>query len=137
MIADRTRTAAYAQALRARVSPNSVVLDLGAGPGFMTLLACQAGARKLYAIESDGVIQIAGDMAAANGYADRVELIQSLSTAVDLPEKVDVIVSDVHGVLPFYGRGPASIVDARDRFLKPGGFLIPRSAIAADRRTTV
>lgn len=127
MIADRNRTGAYAEALRARVTPASVVVDLGAGPGIMTLLACQAGARKVYAIESDGVIQVAREMVAANGYADRVEFIQSVSTAVDLSEKVDVIVSDIHGTLPFYSRSLSAIVDARDRFLKPGGFLIPQS----------
>ena len=42
MIADRGRTDAYDQALRARLTPHSEVLDIGAGPGILTLLACQA-----------------------------------------------------------------------------------------------
>jgi protein arginine N-methyltransferase 1 len=125
MTADRTRTDAYAKAVRERVTCDSVVLDIGAGPGMMTLLACQAGARKVYAVESDGIIQVAREIVAANGYGDRVEFIQALSTAVTLPEKVDVIVSDIHGVLPFYCGSLTSILDARDRFLKPRGVLIP------------
>jgi precorrin-6B methylase 2 len=125
MTTDRKRTDAYAQALRARVTCDSVVLDIGAGTGMMTLLACQAGARKVYAIESDGIIQVAREIVAANGYGDRVELIQALSTEVTLPEKVDVIVADIHGVLPFYCGSLTSILDARDRFLKPRGVLIP------------
>src|SRR6202048_724698 len=125
MILDRGRTEAYAKAIRARVKPGATVLDIGCGPGILTLLACQANARKVYAIEPNGVIEIAREAAVANGYADRVEFIQALSTEASLPEKVDVIVSEIHGVLPPYRGSIASILDARDRFLKPGGFLIP------------
>jgi type I protein arginine methyltransferase len=125
MILDRGRTEAYAQAIRARVNPGATVLDLGCGLGILTLFACQAGARKVYAIEPDGVIEIAREAAAANGYADRVEFIQGLSTEASLPEKVDVVVSEIHGVLPPYRGSITSIIDARDRFLKPSGFMIP------------
>ena len=125
MVADHGRTDAYARALRDRLTPDSVVLDIGAGPGILTLLACQAGARKVYAVESDGIIEVARESVARNGYTDRVELIQAFSTAIDLPEKVDVIVSDLHGVFPFYADGLTSLIDARNRFLKPGGFMIP------------
>lgn len=125
MIADRGRTDAYARAIRERVRPGAVVLDLGAGAGVMTLLACEAGARKVYAIESDGIIEVARELVRANGFADRVELIQARSTSVTLPEQVDAIVAEIHGVLPFYGPSPASIIDARTRFLKPGGAVIP------------
>ena len=125
MVADLGRTNAYAQALGARLTPDSVVLDIGAGAGILTLLACQAGARKVYAVESDGIIEVARESVARSGYSDRVELIQAFSTAIDLPEKVDVIVSEVHGVLPFHGDGLTSLIDARNRFLRPGGFMIP------------
>ena len=125
MIADHGRTNAYAQALRARVVPGSVVLDIGTGAGILALLACQAGARKVYAVEQDGIIQVARESAVRNGYADRIEFIQDISTATDLPEQVDVVVSEIHGVVPFYPGSLASIIDARHRFLRPGGFLIP------------
>jgi SAM-dependent methyltransferase len=132
MIADRARMHAYAEAIRARVTSDSVVLDLGAGPGIFTLMACQAGARKVYAVEADGIIQIARELAVANGYGDRVECIQAVSTAVTLPERVDLVVSDLNGVLPFYRQSLASIIDARNRFLKHGGALIPeREAVYA------
>ena len=51
MIADRVRVEAYRQALRRVVTPDSIVIDLGAGTGIFTLLACQLGARHVYAIE--------------------------------------------------------------------------------------
>ena len=125
-IANRARMNAYRQALQGAVQPDAVVLDLGAGTGIFALLACQMGARRVYAIEPDDVIQVARDLAAANGYADRIEFFQALSTQITLPERADVIISDLHGNLPFYTRGLSAIIDARRRFLAPGGRLIPR-----------
>ncbi len=125
MIRDGARTGAYARALEHRVTPSAVVLDIGAGAGILSLLACQAGARKVYAVEPDDVIQVAREAAAANGYADRIEFIQSSSTAIELPERVDGIVSDLRGMLPVFRTSLVSLIDARTRFLKPGGWMIP------------
>lgn len=125
MIADRGRTSAYARALEACVAPSSIVLDIGTGAGILALLACRAGARKVYAVESDDVIQIAKEAAAANGFAERIEFVQALSTAIDLPEKADVVIADVHGSTPMFGRSLISILDARDRLLAPNGAIIP------------
>jgi protein arginine N-methyltransferase 1 len=126
MIADNARMDAYAEALRRAVKPDSVVLDIGAGTGIFSLLACRFGARKVYAIEPDDAIRVAREIAAANGYSDRIEFIQKLSTEVTLPELADVIISDLRGILPFLGRQILSVADARARLLKPGGTLIGR-----------
>jgi protein arginine N-methyltransferase 1 len=127
MIADEVRVNAYAEAMRQAIKPDSVVLEIGAGTGFFTMLACQLGARKVYAIEPDGAIQVAREIAGANGYADRIEFIQDLSTKVTLPEPADVIVSDMRGTLPLFQHHIPSIVDARRRLLAPGGVLISRA----------
>jgi protein arginine N-methyltransferase 1 len=126
MIADHVRIDAYAQALRKSVRPGSVVVDIGTGPGIFAVLACQLGASRVYAIEPNDIIQVASHIAAANGCADRIKFIQDLSTHVTLPERADVIVSDLRGVLPFYHRHIPAIADARSRFLAGGGTLIPR-----------
>ena len=127
MLADRIRMEAYASALRRAVRLDSIVVDIGAGTGGMTLLACQFGARRVFAIEPDDVIQVAREIVRANGYADRVEFFQQPSAAASLPERVDVAVSDLRGVLPLWQSHLPTIVDARQRFLKPGGALIPQS----------
>ena len=126
MVADPVRTRAYERALRETIQPGSVVLDLGAGVGVFALLACQLGASKVYAIEVASVIQLAREAALAHGVEDRIEFIQALSTDVELPETVDLIVTDVRGMLPWHGSGVESVIDARERFLSPGGFLVPQ-----------
>ncbi|MEP7070640.1 MAG: 50S ribosomal protein L11 methyltransferase, partial [Usitatibacter sp.] len=125
MIADDARTAAYVRALRDAVKPGCVVLDIGTGTGFFAILACKLGARRVYAIESSDVIDVAKQIAADNRCAGAIEFIHRMSTGVSLPEPVDVIVSDLHGILPLFQGHLPSIIDARERFLKPGGTMIP------------
>lgn len=125
MIADTGRTSAYARALEIRITPASVVLDIGTGAGILALLACRAGAARVYAIEPDDVIQVAREAAAANGFADRIHFVQAMTLDIDLPERVDGIVADLHGPLPLFGKSLVSILDARARFLKPGGWIVP------------
>lgn len=126
MLADRVRVEAYAQALRQTIRPGGVVVDIGTGTGIFALLACQAGARRVYAIEPDDIIQVARALAKGNGVADRIVFLQERSSHVTLPEPADVIVSDLRGVLPFHRDHLPTIIDARTRFLARGGTLIPR-----------
>ena len=125
MIQDRVRTEAYARALRECITPDSVVLDMGTGVGIWALLACQFGARKVYAVDPNEVIQVAREFARANGYADRIQFIQDMTTRISLPEPADLIVTEMHGVLPMFEQNIASIIDARRRLLAPGGRMIP------------
>ena len=126
MIADRVRADAYAQALRQSVRPGSVVVEIGTGPGIFAVLACQLGASRVYAIESDAIIQVAREVAAANHCADKIEFIEDIPTRVTLPVRGDVLLADLRGALPFFGRHIPALADARRRFLTPGGIMIGR-----------
>ena len=126
MIADEARTGAFARALARAIAPGATVLDIGTGTGMFALLACRLGAGRVYAVEPADAIEVAREIAAANGVADRITFIQAHSTTVALPERVDVIVSDLAGSLPWFGDHITSIVDARCRLLAPGGTLVPR-----------
>ena len=126
MIADTVRMDPFAFALKAKIRPNSVVLDIGTGAGIHALMACKFGARKVYAVEPNDAIHLARELAQLNGFSDRIEFFQDISTHITLPEKADVIVSDIRGVLPLYGAHIPTIIDARQRHLGPGGVLIPK-----------
>jgi len=125
MLGDRVRVDAYRAALAAAVRPGSVVIDLGAGPGFFSLEACRLGARKVYAIETNDAVQLLPALARRNGFADRIEVIQRPSTEVTLPEKADVLVADLRGVMPLFESNLSVMADARARLLAPGGVMIP------------
>ena len=129
MLADAPRMEAYAEALRRTVNRDSVVMDLGCGPGVFALLACKLGARRVYAVEPDNVIGLAREAAAENGFADRIEFFEKLSTEITLPEPATIIVSDLRGVLPWFQQNISSIIDARNRLLAHDGVLIPHRDI--------
>jgi SAM-dependent methyltransferase len=125
MLRDAPRMEAYASALRRVVKPDSVVMDLGCGPGVFALLACKLGARRVYAVEPENIVGLAREAAATNGFSDRIEFFEKLSTEITLPERATIIISDLRGVLPWFEQNIPSMIDARERLLAPGGVLIP------------
>jgi protein arginine N-methyltransferase 1 len=129
MIADKGRTDPYVAALRDAVESDSIVMDIGTGTGIFALLACHFGARHVYAIEPNDAIQVGRELAAANGFSEKITFIQDLSTSITLPEKANIIISDLHGMLPLYSQHLPSIIDARERHLASEGRLIPSQEI--------
>lgn len=125
MILDATRMDAYVAALRGAVTPGAVVLDIGTGTGIFAMLACQLGARRVFAVDPSDSIVVAEEIAAANGLSRSIEFFQAMSTEITLPERADVVISDMHGVLPQFRRHLVAIKDARERHLAPGGAMIP------------
>ena len=73
MIKDKWRMDAYIKAIKKTIKPNSVVLDLGAGTGFFSLLACELGAKKVYSIEPNPALKIGIDTAKNNGFSHKIE----------------------------------------------------------------
>lgn len=124
-LADQARTSAFCLAIREVVKPGDVVLDLGAGTGILGLFACRAGAKRVYSVEEGGIIELARAICRANGFQDQVTFIKGLSTRVELPERVDVVVADQIGRFGFEAGLLEYFGDARRRFLNPSGRLVP------------
>ena len=125
MVADEARSQAYRDAMREKIGSGTTVLDIGTGTGLHALVACQLGARHVFAVEPSETIQVAREIARDNGFDDRITFIQDVSSSVSLPDPVDLLVSDLRGVLPFFTRHIPAIIDARDRLLRAGGAMIP------------
>jgi precorrin-6B methylase 2 len=128
MLRDGRRIEAYRRALSACISPSSVVLDLGTGLGTFGVLACSLGAARVYAVDVADIIAVAEEIARANGVADRMHFIQARASDVELPEQVDVVVTDMAGALPLFEEHIPALIHARDRLLRPGGALVPQRA---------
>jgi hypothetical protein len=125
-LSDAVRLSAYETAIRQRVRPGDVVVDLGAGSGILGLLACRAGAGRVYAVEPSGLIELARAIAAENGMADRIRWIHKGAAEVALPERADLLVGDFAGHMGFEA-GVFELYAFAPRWLKPGGGAIPSS----------
>jgi precorrin-6B methylase 2 len=128
MALDAIRNAAYERALAQVIRPESVVLDLGAGTGVHGLIAAKLGARRVYLIEPEDIIAVAEESVRMNGLESVVSCIHDRVEAVTLPEPVDVIVSVLTGNLLLTEDLLPALFNARDRFLRPGGSLVPDAA---------
>ncbi len=124
-LADAVRVSAFRQAIDEVVTPGDVVLDLGAGTGILGLMACRAGAKRVYAVDEGPIIGLAREIAWANGFQDRITHIKGLSTRVELPERVDVVLADQVGRFGLESGILEYFADSRARFLKPDGVMIP------------
>jgi len=125
MAADHVRMAAYAKAIERVVTPSSIVVDIGCGTGICALLAARAGARHVYAIDTNPAVWIAAELARENGWHDRITVFESDARHVQLPTKADVLVSDLRGKTPLAGAHLATVGDARARWLAPSGVSLP------------
>jgi type III protein arginine methyltransferase len=133
MLNDSERTAAFDAALERTVEPDALVLDIGTGAGLLTLLSAYHGARHVVSCEGVApVAETARRIVERNGYADRVSIHRKWSTdlspGVDLPERADLLVTEVvncgllgEGVVP-------TIAHARRHLLKPDAVVIPAGA---------
>jgi protein arginine N-methyltransferase 6 len=131
LVGDEVRTRAFYESIRATVRSGDVIMDVGAGSGILSLFAAQAGASRVYAIErAPGAAGLARQLVAANQLSAVVNVIETDAENAVLPEKVDVIVSEWLGCYGVDENMLAPVLAARDRWLKPGGSLIP-SAVTA------
>jgi len=129
MMRDEPRVRAYTNALREAVTSDSIVLDLGAGPGLFSLMACAFGAKKVYAIEFDPCVRHLRELAKENGYADRIVVFEGNSKKITLPERANVLVTDIRGALPLFGDNIAILADARARHLTPNARFVPQDDV--------
>ncbi|XP_038640919.1 histone-arginine methyltransferase CARM1 isoform X3 [Scyliorhinus canicula] len=101
-----------------------VVLDVGCGSGILSFFAVQAGARKVFAVEASTMAQHAELLVKSNNLADRILIIPGKVEEVNIPEQVDIIISEPMGYMLFNERMLESYLHAK-KWLKPNGNLFP------------
>ncbi len=128
MTHDGKRTDAYHRAIK-RKAGGKVVLDIGTGAdAILARLCAQAGARHVYALElEERAFQQARSKVAELGLSDRVTVLHGDSITVELPEPVDLCVSEIIGTIAS-SEGVIPILNDARRFLTDAGEMIPRSS---------
>ncbi|KAF7004855.1 hypothetical protein CFC21_020025 [Triticum aestivum] len=130
MIKDRVRTDAYREAimLHQKFIEGKVVMDVGCGTGILSVFCARAGAKRVYAVDASEIATQASEIVKANNLADKIIVIHGRVEDVDVEEKVDVIISEWMGYMLLYESMLPSVLFARDKWLKPGGLILPSHA---------
>ncbi|HEX7518206.1 MAG TPA: amino acid adenylation domain-containing protein [Chthoniobacterales bacterium] len=125
MTYDKSRHDLYERAFR-KIVRDKVVVDIGTGrDALLARMAVEAGARKVYAIELlERPAQQAKALIESLGLTNKIVVIHGRSQEIELPEKVDVCVSENVGHIGGAEGCDVLLNDAR-RFMKPDGVFIP------------
>ncbi|KAI0088626.1 S-adenosyl-L-methionine-dependent methyltransferase [Irpex rosettiformis] len=131
MIQDKVRTATYASFIQKNRSlfQDAVVLDVGCGTGILSLFAARAGAKRVFAVDASDIAKKAEQTVKTNGLDHIITVIRGKVEEIKLPDDVkhvDVIISEWMGYALLYESMLDSVLNARDRFLRPdGGVMAP------------
>ncbi|KAK4771680.1 hypothetical protein SAY87_032212 [Trapa incisa] len=149
MLSDKVRMEAYSQAILGNTSlfSGAVVMDVGCGTGILSLFAARAGASKVIGVEASGKMaavatQIAKDNhlwfndkpnGSDNQRGGIIEIFHGMVEELDgspqlHPHSVDILLSEWMGYCLLYESMLSSVLYARDRWLKPGGAILPDTA---------
>lgn len=130
MMNEMDRNEAYHAGIRSAVTDDSLVFEIGAGSGLLSILAAKCGASRVVACEVvPSLAEVANRIVKDNGFNKTVSVLPKFSTDIqlgtDLPSQADVLVHEIfssellgEGVIP-------AIEDAKKRLLKPNARIVP------------
>nr|XP_017015768.2 protein arginine N-methyltransferase 1 [Drosophila takahashii] len=102
-----------------------VILVLSCGTGTLALMAAQMGAKRVYAVDYSKVTGYAELVVRENRYETVIKVLNGRMKDLMLPEKVDGIVCAWMGHCLLFESEILEVLEARDRWLKKGGFILP------------
>ncbi|PYI10279.1 ribosomal protein arginine N-methytransferase rmt3 [Aspergillus sclerotiicarbonarius CBS 121057] len=131
MLKDAIRTDAYRDFVyeNKHVFKDKVVLDVGCGTGILSMFCAKAGAKKVISVDNSNIIDRAKEIIYENGFGDVITCVRGKIEEVTLPvQQVDIIISEWMGYGLLFEAMFDSVIYARDRYLAPGGLMVPSHA---------
>lgn len=127
MLNDEIRMSAYKTAIKEVVKPNYVVVDIGTGTGILAQWALEAGAKKVYGIDvNKKILTLAEKRIEKANLKDKFIPVNKISYEAELPEKAEVVLSEILGNLGDNEDMTPILDDARKRFLQNNGVFLPK-----------
>lgn len=103
-------------------------MDVGCGTSILSMFSSQAGAKKVFAIDQSDIIYQGMEIAVKNS-VENIEFVKGRLENIELPLKtpqsVDIIISEWMGYFLLFEGMLDSVIHARDKYLKPGGYILP------------
>ncbi|XP_065808142.1 histone-arginine methyltransferase CARM1-like isoform X2 [Labrus bergylta] len=129
LLQDYPRIATYHRAILDNETDfrDKVVLDVRCGSGILSFFAVQAGASRVYAVESTPLAKFTQILVQSNGLSERIRVLEGEVDEVICPEKVDLIISEPMGHMLLGDRLLDGFIRAR-KWLKPNGLMFPSCA---------
>ncbi|MEO1560163.1 MAG: thioesterase domain-containing protein, partial [Cyanobacteria bacterium J06632_19] len=129
MTYDYVRNKSYEVAIRELVK-DKVVVDIGTGKDIVWAKFCaESGAKKVYAVEMQHeAYEYAKNYVEALGLSNTISVIYGDAIKVELPEKVDICVSELIGSIG-NSEGAVSILNNARKLLKEDGIMIPQRCV--------
>lgn len=92
-------------------------MDLGCGTGILSLMACKAGAKAVYAVDASGwATAMTRQIAKENGFQDRIHVLHGRIEDLEDTKSVDVIISEWMGYALLFESMLDSVTLIRGRF---------------------
>lgn len=125
MVLDNERVSPFKNAIDKHVNENTVFCELGCGTGIFSIYAARK-AKKVYAVEvDDNIFEIAKENFKKSGFSEKIIPIKGDATAIELPEKVDVVFCEMLSIWLIEEPQVLVMNHAQQDLLKPGGIMIP------------
>ncbi len=126
LLDDTIRVRAYERAIQAIVQPGDIVADFGCGLGILSMTAARAGAARVHAIEVEpNTLALAQQEIETAGFAATMQFHEGLAQDLEVPERVDVVVTETLGSLGLDENILPLLLHARRHWLKPEGRICP------------
>ncbi|MDF1539735.1 MAG: 50S ribosomal protein L11 methyltransferase [Candidatus Thorarchaeota archaeon] len=128
LLSQRTRIQKFAEAINRIVKQGMRVIDIGTGSGVLALLAAQAGASEVTAIDiNKESIEYAQLAARMNGFEDRIRFEVKHFEEFIPDEKYDVVICEMLSSMMLIEQQIPASSHAAKHILKPEGVMIPGS----------
>ena len=127
MLKDKVRTESYRDFIlkNPKIFKDATVLDVGCGTSILSMFSAQSGAKKVFGVDNSDVAHQAMDIIRENKLENVITIMKGKAEDIDMPCKVDVIISEWMGYFLLFESMLDTVIFCRDNLLNKNGRIFP------------